>query len=226
MGQWNKDQVGGARIELKFIVISLYIDKAFCTCTTILLLFASKETLLLLWRRFLSLALFGGLLLDSCLGLGGLGLLGLRLLLSNNSLDGLLFLQEESALDSISHAGHATGTSIGTSNSSVGLGNTLVLEWPKGWDSNDLSLAIATSGTLGGLADVVESQSTTGRLDNLGLVRLGVEVVLTSADYTLDHLKSTKLEKSIREHYYYNNFQVALKQRNNTMSRTTNRNVD
>jgi hypothetical protein len=164
-----------------------------CSCDLLLLGSSLLGLLGLGLRRCGGSLLLGllGLLIGRCLSLLGFNLSGFSLLLGDDSLDGLLLLEEESSLDAITCAVHASRSTISASDSSVGLCESLVLERSKAWHTDNLSLAVTTSGTLGCLLDHVESEATTGGLDDLGLVRSGVEVVSSSVNQTLDHLKST-----------------------------------
>ena len=131
------------------------------------------KLLLLLWGSLLGSGLVGGLLgllVSGSLGLFCLDLAGLSLLLGDDGLDGLLLLEEECSLDSVSSAVHASGTTISSGNGSVGLCESLVLVSSKAWDTNDLTLAVTASWTLGGLLDDVEGETTTWCLHDLSLV--------------------------------------------------------
>lgn len=113
-----------------------------------------------LFLRLLSILLF------SLLGSFGLFL--------DNSLDDLLFFDQESSNDSFLDGVSRLGTTVGSGNGLLGSGDSSVLSWSQGRDTLQWNTGVTTLWSGSQLLDVLTTQSTTWGLNNLDLVRLGV----------------------------------------------------
>jgi len=109
------------------------------------------------------------------------------LLLLQHLLNNLLLLDQEGTHNPLAHTGCTAGTAIGTSNCLLVLCQTLVHHWPHVRDPLQHVAAVATLDAGGVLADVVEGEHTTRRLNLANLVGLGRVRMTTAVCEALDH---------------------------------------
>lgn len=111
----------------------------------------------------------------TCLFLRSLLLL---LLILQHSLDDLLLLDQESSDDSLLDTVGTSGTTVGSLDGLLGLGDLSVLSWSQGGDTLQSDTTVTTLRGSGLLLQVLGNQLTTWGLDDLNLVRLGVVCML------------------------------------------------
>lgn len=113
-----------------------------------------------LFVRLLSILLF------SLLGSVGLFL--------DDSLNDLLFFDQESSNDSFLDGVSRLGTTVGSGNGLLGSRDSGVLSWSQSRDTLQWNTGVTTLWSGSQLLDVLTTQSTTWGLNDLNLVRLGV----------------------------------------------------
>ena len=111
-----------------------------------------------------------------------LGLLG-----SDDTLDNLLLLKEESTKDALADATGTLGATVGAGDSLLTLGETGIAGGSEDGDAGKNAAAVTATDTLGGLCSVVDGELVAGSADSPVPVGLGVVAVLSAVGETSDH---------------------------------------
>lgn len=135
----------------------MYVSKEPCSVT-----FYSDTIFWLdnLFLRLLSILLFS--------------LLGSVSLFLDDSLDDLLFFDQESSDDSFLDGVSRLGTTVGSGNGLLSSGDGSVLSWSQGSNTLQWNTGVTTLWSGSQLLNMLTTQNTTWGLNNLDLVRLGV----------------------------------------------------
>lgn len=102
----------------------------------------------------------------------------LLLLILQHSLDNLLLLDQESSDNSLLNTVGTSGTTVGSLDGLLGLGDLSVLSWSQGSDTLQSDTTVTTLGGGSLLLQVLGNQLTTWSLNDSNLVRLGVVCLL------------------------------------------------
>lgn len=102
----------------------------------------------------------------------------LLLLILQHSLDDLLLLDQESSDDSLLDTVGTSGTTVGSLDGLLGLGDLSVLSWSQGSDTLQSDTTVTTLRSSSLLLQVLSNQLSTWGLDDLDLVGLGVVCLL------------------------------------------------